>query len=225
MGLGQSGNRIYLNVAEGKIIQKVDKDTPGAISFEKEDKTIIYQLKHTYIEGFLTGISISERVFNGSKIKQWNLDIEDGGQNYQLQLSYSSGYAASMLKALLNPVVDFNMPIKFTPWAKTVDNKKKTSVYVQQNGEDIKWFFTKDEPNGMPPMKQVEYKGEMKWDDYDMLQFFEAQVKVKIVPNLYKSSRGSSSHASGMKPSEQFNQPSGTPVDHNNAPDEDDLPF
>lgn len=225
MGLGSQGNRIYLSVAEGKIIQKVDKDTPGAISYEKEDKSVIYQLKHTYIEGFLTDINVTEKEFNGKKIKQWNLDIADGGTNYQLQMSYSSGYASSMLKALLSPEMDFNLPVKLTPWARVVNNKKKTSVYVSQNGEDIKWYFTKDEPNGLPPMKQVEYKGELKWDDFDMMTWFEAQVKAKIVPNLYKSTGGSGKPSSSMQPSTSFDQPPGTPVDPNNAPEEDDLPF
>lgn len=223
MGLGSQGNRIYLSVVEGKIIQKVDKDTPGAISYEKEDKSVIYQLKHTYIEGFLTAINVTEKEFNGKKIKQWNLDIQDGAANYQLQMSYSSGYASSMLKALLSPEMDFNLPVKLTPWAKVVNNKKKTSVYVSQNGEDIKWYFTKDEPNGLPPMKQVEYKGELKWDDYDMMQFFEAQVKAKIVPNLYKSS-GFPKPADGLKPSPEYTKPEDN-YSPTNAPDEDDLPF
>lgn len=225
MGLGSQGNRIYLSVAEGKIIQKVDKDTPGAISYEKEDKSVIYQLKHTYIEGFLTDINVTEKEFNGKKIKQWNLDIEDSGTNYQLQMSYSSGYASSMLKALLSPEMDFNLPVKLTPWAKVVNNKKKTSVYVSQNGEDIKWYFTKDEPNGLPPMKQVEYKGELKWDDFDMMTWFEAQVKAKIVPNLYKSS-GVSKPSTGMQPSTQFEDKSIAPDQIGGDEDDgSDLPF
>lgn len=225
MGLGQTGNKIYLNVAEGKIIQKVDEKTPGAVSFTKEDKSVIYQLKHSYIEGFLTGITVISKEFNGKSIKQWALDIEDGSSVYQLQLPYSSGYAASMLKALLNPVMDFNLPVKFTPWAKVVNDKKKTSIYVRQKEEDIPWYFTKDEPNGLPPMKQVEFKGEKKWDDYDMMQFLEAQVKAKIVPQLYKSSKGSGKPDSAINPSEQSNVPVSENYSPSNAPEEDDLPF
>lgn len=228
MGLGNSGHKTFLNVADGKIIQKVTKDTPGAVSYEKEDKTVIYQLKHTYIEGFLTGISITSKEFNGKPVKQWNFDIEDETGNYQLQIKYSSGYATSLLKALLNPVVDFNLPIRITPGAKTVNDKKKTSMYLKQGEDYIKWYFTKDEPNGMPEMRQVEVRGEKIWDDYAMMQFIEAQVEAKIKPNLYKSS-GVSKPSAGMQQSTSFDQPSGqsySPSDLNHVEDPDsDLPF
>jgi hypothetical protein len=224
MGLTQNSHKIFLTVADGKLVQKVDKDTPGAISYEKEDKTVIYQLKHSGIEGFLIGVNVTEKEFNGKKVKQFNFDIEDSGQVYQLQIKYSSGYSTSLLKALLNPDVNLALPVKITPWAKTVNDKKKTSMYLSQNGEDIKWYFTKETPNGLPEMKKVRISGEDKWDDYDMMQYFEAQIKSEIIPNLPKVG-SSGKPSSGMQPSEQFTPPSGTPVDPNNAPDEDDLPF
>lgn len=214
MGFTNSGNKTFLTVADGKIIQKVTEDTPGAIKrINKENKTV-YELRHGGFEGYITNINVTEREFGGKKMKQWNIDIDDIGDQYQLQLSYSSGYSMSFLKSILNPVIDFSQPIKITPWMKVVNEKKKTAIYLAQNGEDIPWFFTKENPNGLPELKKVRIGGEEKWDDYDAMQFMEAQIKAKVLPQLGKTKNGVSTTSN-----------SGTPVDPNNAPEEDDLPF
>jgi hypothetical protein len=211
MGLENNGNKIYLSVADGKIVQRVKEDGQDVTKRTTDDGKIIFEKKHNALSGMLTGISVSEKEFNGKPIKQWNFDIEDGGQVYQLQIKYSSGYSTSLLKALANPEVDFSKPIRIAPWAKTINDKKKTSIYLSQGGEDIKWYFTKDEPNGLPEMKQIKVKGEMVWDDYDMMQFFEAFVKKEIVPKLSKGKSAAVAEPAGYGP--------------NNTPEEDDLPF
>lgn len=213
MGLEQNSNKIYLSVADGKIIQRVQEGTEGAISRTTKEGKIVYELKHSAISGIISGIAVVEKEFAGKKLKQWNIDIDDVGLTYQLQLQYSSGYSTSFLKALANPILNFSSPIRIAPWMKVVNDKKKTSIYVQQNSEDIPWFFTKDNPNGLPEMKQVVVKGEKVWDDYDMMQFLEAYIKSKIVPQLSKGRVHTSNNAPGYVP------------DYANAPEPNDLPF
>jgi hypothetical protein len=220
MGLQNSSNRIYLSVADGKIIQRVKEGTPNAIQRTTKNGKVVHEIKFGSLSGFLSGVSIKENEFG----KDWIFEIEDEGQVYALQMMYNSRYATTFLNALLNPDVNLSLPITITPWSKEVDGKAKTATYLKQGDDDIKWYFTKDNPNGMPPLEQVEFKGKLQWDDFKIMTFLEAQVNAKIKPNLYKSSGGYVKPADGLKPSEQFNSP-GIPVDPNNAPDEDDLPF
>jgi len=196
MGLQNSSNRIYLSVADGKIIQRVKEGTPNAIQRTTKNGKVVHEIKFGSLSGFLSGVSIKENEFG----KDWIFEIEDEGQVYALQMMYNSRYATTFLNALLNPDVNLSLPITITPWSKEVDGKAKTATYLKQGEEDIKWYFTKDNPNGMPPLEQVEFKGKLQWDDFKIMT------------------------ADGLKPSEQFNSP-GIPVDPNNAPDMDDLPF
>lgn len=223
MGLQNSSNRTYLSVADGKIIQRVKEGTPNAIQRTTKNGKVVHEIKFGSLSGFLSGISIKENEFG----KDWVFEIEDSGDVFNLQMMYNSRYATTFLNALLNPVVDLNMPITITPWSKEVDGKAKTATYLKQGEDDIKWYFTKDEPNGMPPLEKVVFKGKEQWDDYKIMEFLKAQVETKIKPNLYKSSRGSNKPSAGIQPSNQFN-------DSNEAKapgyvpeplDDSDLPF
>jgi hypothetical protein len=224
MGLGQSSNKTYLSVADGKIIQRVKEGTPGAEARQKTkgDLGMVYEMKFSNISGYLTNIAVVQKELGGIKSKDWVLDIEDGGITYSLQLMYSGGYSVSLLKALCNPIVDFTQPITITPWMKVVNDKKKTACYLKQGEEDVKWYFTKDEPNGMPPLEQVEFRGEKKWDDFKMMNFLEAFINSNVKPKLSKT-------GSGLQPNTNFDNGKtpeyAPPADLSYAPDEDDLPF
>lgn len=222
MGLQNSSNRIYLSVADGKIIQRVKEGTPNAIQRVTKNGKTVHEIKFGSLSGFLSGVSIKENEFG----KDWVFEIEDNGEVFNLQMMYNSRYATTFLNALLNPVVDLNMPITITPWSKEVDGKSKTTVYLKQGEADIKWYFTKDEPNGMPPLEKVVFKGKEQWDDFAIMEFLKAQVESKIKPNLYKSSPGYAKPADGLKPSEQFTAPGQTASEiTNDFQDDDSLPF
>lgn len=222
MGLENHSNRIYLSVADGKIIQRVKEGTPNAIQRTTKNGKVVHEIKFGSLSGFLSGVSIKENEFG----KDWIFEIEDDGQVFALQMMYNSRYATTFLNALLNPDVNLNMPITITPWSKEVEGKTKTATYLKQGEEDVKWYFTKDNPNGMPPLEKVVFKGKEQWDDFAIMEFLKAQVETKIKPNLFKSTSGYVKPADGLKPSEQFNQGGHTADEiSNNFQDDDSLPF
>lgn len=212
MGLVSNNNRTFLGVADGKITQKAEETTPGAVKSEKDGKTY-YKLHHDAIEGVLTSIAVKENEFNGQVIKSWVLTLSDMGDTYQLEVNVKGGYGSSLIKALANPVIDFTQPIRLQPWAKTVNNVKKSAMYVSQAGNQIDWYFTKDNPNGLPEPKVVKFEGKDKWDWYDQLQFLEQFVKNTIAPKLKAA-------APVYKTPEYA-----PPADISSAPEDDDLPF
>jgi hypothetical protein len=75
--------------------------------------------------------------------------------------------------------------MKVTPQTKVeADGTKKSSIFINQDGVSLKHAFTKDAPNGLPPMTQVTVKGSLVWDDTDQMVFLEKMVMDTIVPKL-----------------------------------------
>jgi hypothetical protein len=184
MALGTQVNKIFLSVADGKIVQRVSEGTPGAHPRAKKDGKIVHEMRYANISGQLVGISVRSNDYQGTEIKEWQFDINDGDDNYQVQMMYDSRYATSLLFALCNPVVDFAQPITITPWMKVIGDKKKMSCYLKQGDNPIEWLFTRDEPNGLPDLAKVMFKGKETWDSYDRMVFLEQYVNNNIKPKL-----------------------------------------
>lgn len=187
MGLGNSSNKIYITVADGKFVMRVNEDMEGAKSRVTKTGKIVHEIGYSNFTGVLNAISIKEETFNNKAIKNWIFDFSDEGDNYQLQVMYDSRYATSLLFALCNPTVDFSAPLRLNAWMKEIDGKKKTAIYVNQGegkNNRVDWYFTKDDRKGMPEMVQTKFKGELVWDSFDMMQFLEAFVFTNVAPLL-----------------------------------------
>jgi hypothetical protein len=220
MALGTSVNKIFLSVADGKIVQRVPEGTPGAVSRAKKDGKIVHEMRYAYITGMLVNIGIRKSEYQGTEIKEWVFDINDGESNYQVQMMYDSRYATSLLFALANPVIDFNQPLTITPWMKVVNDKKKTSCYLKQGETAIDWFFTRENPNGMPELSKVMYKGKETWDSYDRMVFLEKYILDNVKPKLNNPFVAAPAPAANVVPRTADPDFLGA-----GAGDDDDLPF
>lgn len=225
MGLGSSSNKIFLSVADGKIIQRVKEGTARAEQRTTKSGSVVWELKHGHIEGILTGIKVREANVGGADIKSFVFDIEDGEYNFSLEIMYDSRYATSLIFALCNPEVNFAKPIRITPWQKVVDGKKKTACYLSQGEKDIKWYFSKETPHGMPELEKKVFKGKEVWDSWERMQFLEQYLKTKVVPKLTGVAYADEQFTNTNQQINQHDQGGYVP-DLNTFPeDDDDLPF
>lgn len=178
MGLIKKQNKTFLSInANGKIAQSVSAGTAGAVSRTLDNGKTIYQVESDGIEGSITGMFFKEHQEYG---KSLNVVIDD---EFILQLKCGSRYYYSFVKAL--PNVDFSRSMKLNPWRKEVDGKVKAALYINQGGEkSVQWYFTQEDPKGMPEMKKVKVKGKETWDDTDMQEFFEKYLQENIFPKL-----------------------------------------
>ena len=161
---------IYLSVADGYLVRSYKE--ANANTTERVTKTgkLVYEEKFND----LTALLISGETKENDYGKQWAFKFIDEGVTYIVNISYSSRYASSFLKAL--PNIDLSIPVKFMPWSIIDKNdplKKITGITCYQNGNKIAPAFTKDNPNGLPEMKQIKVKGKVTWDDSDMTEFLE----------------------------------------------------
>lgn len=179
MGAIQENNAIFLTIGNGKICKRVSK--PSAISKERVNKNgvTVHEEYYKGWKGQITGIAVREHQEFG---KFWNITLTDDDGDAILQMNYSSGYSAAFLKTL--PNIDLNSDVVITPNQKMEGDKKKTTLFISQHGVPLKHFYTKDNPNGLPQLKQIKVKGKVTWDDSDMMEFLEKMVMTEIVPKL-----------------------------------------
>ena len=166
-----SGGATYLSIADGKIVRN-HKEAKQGVTVSRTTKTgkTVHEEKFDSITGRIVGLKTHENDFG----KQWHLTFTDGEDSYIVTMPYSSRYSTSFLKAL--PNIDLSKDVKLMPWSMTDKqdaSKKVTGITMWQDGNKVAPAFTKDEPNGLPQMKQVKVKGQMTWDDSDMMEFLE----------------------------------------------------
>lgn len=133
--LGQETKRIYLNIAEGKIVKRTDRGT------EKFD----------FVSGDLERIYSKEREFRGEKVPYWYLDLRDSksGDLYTLGVNASSGVWRGIIFCLGSE--DFNplLPIKLSPYV----SGEYSRVSVYSGDKRLEWV------SGVPPVEEVEVNG------------------------------------------------------------------
>jgi hypothetical protein len=179
MGLNKYGEGgIFLGISDGKLVQQHREPQKNVTTtrITKTGKTV-HEEKFDYIEGILFSLKTKENDYG----KQYILGVQDGDDKFFINISYSSRYATSFLKAL--PNIDVSKPVKLMPWAMTDKNdstKKVTGITMWQDGEKITPFYTKEAPNGLPEMVQVKLKGKMQWDSTDMDAFLEDMAMKKF---------------------------------------------
>lgn len=178
MGAINNSTAIYLSISDGKICRRVQSPTETSKQRTTKDGRVVNEEHYNGWMGKIINIQTRESEYG----KEWQVEINDGTSTVILSFKYSSGYAASFLKAL--PNVDFTKQVTLTPKVTVDGDKKRTTLFLNQNGSAIKWAYTKDNPNGCPGLKQIKVKGQTTWDDSDMMEFLENMVNNEILPQI-----------------------------------------
>lgn len=186
MGLENNTSAKFLSIGDGKITKRVKEPTDNSVSrVTKEGKTVHEEI-YDAISGIITEIKTTDHPQYG---RFWNIMLQDGNESFSLQMNYSGGYASAFLKLL--PNVDLSEAVRIIPSMKIDNGKKKVSLFITQHGEPLKHFYTKDNPNGLPPLQKVKVKKSGKlveqWDDNEMMEFLEKMVVEEIQPRLKKT--------------------------------------
>jgi len=160
-------SKIFLSVSDGSLVRSFK--SPNANTQERVNKkgNTVHEQKFRDISGTLTAIGKREHDYG----VDLQLTMQDGEEQYQISMPFSSRYTTSFLKAL--PNIDISKPIKLMPWSMVDKNdatKKITGITCYQ-GEKIAPYYTKEDPKGLPQMQQVKLKGKVTWDDTDMMDF------------------------------------------------------
>lgn len=179
MGLNKGlGTREYLTIREGKIAKYL-----GDKKYELFDS----------VEGYIVGMSTRDTQYG----QMLCIDLKDDAL-YQLQIRIKGeeqpGVAAKQTSYFIafahcSPNINPSKKVTFTPSLKEVDGKKRSALFLSQNGETLKWAFKKGE--GMPEPEEVfNKKGELVSIDWSEVEAFrmdkvnEFHAKVKEIAHV-----------------------------------------
>jgi hypothetical protein len=180
MGLGTQENGKYISIVGGRFCIRVAEGSEGAVSRVNKIGKTVHEKYYDNFTGRLVGIKTTD---GGTYGKQWVFSFQDAGEVYNLQLGYNNSFAKNIIKML--PNADLSKEMKISPSTKVEpDGTKKSSIFINQDGKALKHAYTKDAPNGLPPMKQVMVKGNLVWDDTDQIAFLYQMVLKDIQPKL-----------------------------------------
>jgi hypothetical protein len=168
-------NSTYYSISEGRICTQHKQPVPGSIERVNKNGKTVHETFHSGLKGMITNITTKDSDFG----KFWLVELNG---NEILQFQYSSGYANGFLRTL--PNVDFTKEVVLIPKLTVEGDKKKGTIFINQDGKALKWFYTKEDPNGLPDLKKIKVKGKETWDSSDQMDFLETMVKEKILPAL-----------------------------------------
>jgi hypothetical protein len=180
--LGNYQPYTYLGIKYGKIVQRVPEGTPGAVQRITKAGKPVCEAQYTFVKGKLLEISAFEHEEYG---QQWTFILQDGSEVYHLQLGEKENTRAltGLLYAL--PGCDFAKPVAIYPYDFTgKDGKNRAGVTLKQDDKKVEWFFTREDPKGLPALKQVSINGKETWDDSERMQFLRRYVEQHITPQL-----------------------------------------
>ncbi len=182
MGLDNREKGNFITIYNGKFTVRVPQGTEGATARVNKQNKTVHEKYYDSFTGKLVGIKVADSPYG----KQWIFAFQDGAEVYNLQLSYSNSFATNILKML--PNINLNKEMKVQPAVKLgEDGKNKSSLFISQEGVNIKHAYNKENPNGLPQMEQIKVKGVDMWDDSKRIEFLHGMVVRDIIPKLPKS--------------------------------------
>ena len=226
-----SENMTYVSIFDGKFEVKVKEGTPNSVSRVNKDGKTIHALIYKDVSGVIVDIKKEIKEHQGKKFSSMNIYLESPSGMGVLSLPYNSGTTSAFYHMIEN--VDLSKPVVFS--ASKDKEKDKTSLFMSQDKENVKWKYTLAWKAANPTLpqkpdwKQVTVKGELVWDNTDEVLFFENIMKTKILPVLRaKKEQAAATAADDFAKDNNVHQPAAQPATthepSNNNP-ADDLPF
>lgn len=186
MGLTNRSNaarKTYVNVVGGKFAIKATADTEGAVSRVNKNNETVWELQYSDLSNVALK-NIEKKVKEGFGAS-WEITFGEADEDFILNLPFSGRVTNGLMHRLPNIDVsrEFSLLLHFFV-AEKAGEKDKTFLTVNQGGQKIEPAYTKENPNGLPPMTKKKVKGVDTWDDSDQIEFIENMVNTVIKPKL-----------------------------------------
>lgn len=146
--------------------------------YEQDPKNPEEKLAKTYdaYSGIINDITFQQIVpKNDNKpYEAINIHMQDGDEKVVVTCKFNSGYGRAFAKAIGN--ADINKKLALIPIYKEEDDKKISSLLIEQHGSVMKWVFSNDNPGNMPPADKLEVNGNDVWSFTNQMQFLKNYI-------------------------------------------------
>jgi hypothetical protein len=147
----------YLSVVGGKVAERVNENTPGAVKRVNKNEKVVYEMLH---DGLDDMIFMGATIENSDYGEQIRIKMESDGETFQLSVPFQSRYGNSLLWKF--PFVDVGMEFNIYPYDFEGDEGKVTGFSITQGGEKVKAAFT--EGVVPQPVAKKGRGGKEEWD-------------------------------------------------------------
>ena len=165
MGLtnGSSNNSKIVTISNGKFTIRLPDDSEDPNAIQRELKAgpnagkLVKELQYTGIEGKIQSCYVDESEYGANFVTELE---DDEGSKFSLQISLDSKFFGQYAKRM--PNIDKSKALFLgLGWDK---EKESNFLFIRQEGESIKFAYTKENPNGLPAPIKKTVKGVEKWD-------------------------------------------------------------
>jgi len=182
----KGGNKTYLTIVGGNLVQKVDANTPNAKrrDYELPDKTtgFKYELNYMNWTSRIKGITFKDGDFG----KQCMVELEDAVLTIGVSSRYFQDFACKLVGS------NVTQPYTLHPYDMETDTGRKTGISLQQEGEKLKNYFydfeNKKNLHGFPEVdkEELDSLGKDYWKVYfiKVAQFLMKQIEAMEFPNI-----------------------------------------
>jgi hypothetical protein len=226
MGLGNNSSAIYVDLRNGKVMRYSKTNEPGTMPVVSTKGDTRYYYIYDFIEGHVTNFSTREEEIAGKSRLKFQIHMNDNGESYTVKMDVDSAYFRMFCSVI--PNIDWSYPVRLIPRMKEENGVKKTSMIVINNGDPVKFAFTKDNPNGKP---EVTFTKNKKGEIVDI----DREEELKFFFDLVAKAKANLVHPAVAQPapSEGFTRKQNPVSESSFATDEspfsemeeDDLPF
>src|SRR5574343_938923 len=156
--LNESNNLTYLNIVNGKIAVKTDKNDSKAVVRTNKNGYVVYERLYNSITATVVGLKHIHHEEYGTQLSIQMVDETD--TIYELKLPAMSRIELGFLTRL--PALDLSKPITLGVLKKTNDKGSDVNdIWIYKNGNKIESVFGKDE---LPAFLEVKVKGKLTYD-------------------------------------------------------------
>ncbi len=136
----------------------------------KETKEL-WEIPYKNLTAYIKNIAVDKSDEYGDKV---NITLE-ADKTYTLSFNPDSNYLLGIFKRL--PNVDPALPVDFTATLQPGDDgKMQTSLFMAQQGTNLKWAHTTANPNGMPLATLKKFNGKEVNDKTEQIEFLWDKV-------------------------------------------------
>jgi len=240
----RTSNSTYLKLGDGKITREWAEEpkaewVPDGLELKtrtitkgKNEGAKRWYVEYEDVDGTLLNVELKKF----DKVNIIEVYLQDGIDTYIISIPEESAYGKDFMMAMNN--IDFSKVLVIAPWSMTPEewlkltgkkraaNKVGLTLYSGSKSKENKVlkYYTKEEPNGLPPLVQKEKKGEITWDSDDQDNFLFKEL-TDWIEEAKKKLGGASSTSNDVKDIIDISVPPVSVADLDEDFDEDDLPF
>ncbi len=166
----------FVSISNGAMYYKVNKEdvpnTPGAIAVKGVSKDgnpySFYKKEYSSFTGKIIKLGYKDFDFGGKTTKKLEIRMSDGVNEIIIQIDSTSMMHNSLLNNLANTDLTSNIKLETSKGK----GGEGTNIYIHQNGVNIRWKFTKENPGERPEPIFKTLQGKQIWDYSGVYDFW-----------------------------------------------------